>query len=260
MTVSVAKDKSDLKKRILRFFDEESSRKDVVSFLNQLSLITDIYVFGGLIRDIALHGIASFNSDIDLVFSGNEKHVVNFLSNYSAQINKFGGYRLKVSGWQIDIWKAKKSWAFEMGYVKYSDITSLLKTTITNWDSILFSWNHRAIICEDQYFQDINDGYLDVRLHHNPNEIGMYVRLLRYFSAKDAHLISAKAASFISEAIDRYTFQDLSSYEKHSYKQTFITQSIYTYLKAHKGITNPDLIPIDLDRFNKTLNLSLNAN
>jgi len=259
--VSVAKDKSELKKRVLRFFDEKSKRrKSVVLFLNQLSECADIYVFGGLIRDIALHGVASFDSDIDLVYVGDQQKVLDFIENYSAKINKFGGYRLDIDGWQLDIWEAKRSWAFEEGYVKYSDVTSLLKTTITNWDSILFNWNHKNLICDERYFKDINDGYLDIKLLENPNEIGMYVRLLRYFTSKDAHLVSSRTSSSISNAVAKYTFQDLSSYEKSSYKQEYITQSVYSYLKSHKGICNPDLIPIGLDRFNKTLDLSLNVN
>ena len=253
--VSVAKNRDDLKKRVLRFFGEDSRRAPVNIFLNRLAEKAHVFVFGGLVRDIALSGVASFRSDVDIVFDGDKNAIENIVKDYQYEKNKFGGYRVSVDSWVLDLWQACESWAFSSGKQEYLDINSLLITTITNWDSVLFDWKTKKLICDNKYFVDLRDGYLDILFEENLNEIGMYVKIFRCYASKDVVKFSSKAACLINKALKKYSFEDINNYEMKSYGESRITESIFSYLKNHKGISNPDLLPVDVEKFNQTLSL-----
>lgn len=254
--VSIAKNKKHLRSRMLNFFNENSAtRKDLVCFVNLLSETSHIFVFGGLIRDIALKGVSEFNSDVDLVFDGNPDQVESILLAAGAKRNKFGGFRLKKGGWFIDIWEASSTWAFRQGSCEYSGISSLLQTTITNWDSILFDLRNKELLYTDNYFKDLEEGYLDVNLLTTPNELGMYIRILRCYLLKGAHRVSANAALQLKAAVEKYSYEELKNYESSSYKDSYISESIYDYLKNHKEISDPNLFPVQLEEYNQTISL-----
>src|SRR5690554_5107071 len=71
----------------------------------------NVYLFGGVLRDLALFGTRGFCSDIDLVVDEGWDTCVPFLEHLGARKNKFGGYRLWVAGWPVDIWSAEETWA-----------------------------------------------------------------------------------------------------------------------------------------------------
>ena len=78
-----------------------------------------VLLFGGMLRDLSLVGNVGFKSDIDLVIDTEEDESLDYLlKTYSAKRNKFGGYRLCLSKWKVDIWMLKSTWAFREGYVK----------------------------------------------------------------------------------------------------------------------------------------------
>lgn len=253
MTVSVAKDNKTLKKRLLRFFDEASeSRKYLTKFLNEFSLASPAYVFGGVVRDIALFGVKPFRSDVDIVFTEHSNEVERFLADYNATKNKFGGYRLDVGDWQVDIWQADKSWAFRQGYRKYNDINSMLETTITNWDAVLFDWNEKALICKSDYIDNLKSRYLDIVLNDNPNSIGVLVRLLRTCASKEVHQISYNVSSLLMDGLRKHTYEDISSYELESYDDAFINSHLINYFKENKDVSDADLLPVNIQPFNMT--------
>jgi hypothetical protein len=82
---------------------------------------------------------------------------------------------------EIDLWPAKESWAFKEEIVGYSGIHSLLDTTITNWDSVLYDWRYKTLICNDTYFHDIERGFLDINLIQNPNPTGRLYKVFKLY-------------------------------------------------------------------------------
>src|SRR5690606_24800957 len=65
--------------------------KSIVEFLNFLADAVpdgDVYLFGGVLRDVALCGRRGFASDIDLVVEGNWNHCVQYLVALGAEQNK----------------------------------------------------------------------------------------------------------------------------------------------------------------------------
>lgn len=214
--------------------------KSIAEFLN---FITDaipdgeVYLFGGLLRDLALLGRRGFNSDIDIVVEGNWGNCINYLESLGAHKNKFGGYRLEVAGWPIDIWNAKETWAIKEGLVQYKGIESLTETTVLNWDAILMNWRTRAFICRKNYLDDINTRVLDIVLEKNPDPLGMAVRVLRHLCLKDARKITSSATRYLANCTKIYSFDDIRKREIRSYANSVIDPNIFRFfehLKEHE--------------------------
>lgn len=196
----------------------------------------NVYLFGGLIRDIAFYGKKGFHSDIDVVVEGEWSSCVDYLIKLGAIKNKFGGFRLEISGWPIDIWNAEETWAIKEGLIEYRGIASLTETTVLNWDAILMNWKTRHFICKSNYLDQLNARVLDVVLEKNPDDLGMTVRVFRHLCSKDAKKISAEALIFLAERTDKYPFSIIKSREVSSYGNTLINPNVYRFFNELKGV------------------------
>jgi hypothetical protein len=204
--------------------------KSIVEFLNFLSDVIpdgDVYLFGGVLRDVALFGRRGFTSDIDLVVEGNWDHCVRYLASLGAQQNKFGGFRLEVAGWPVDIWNAADTWAIKQGLVAYKSIASLTETTVLNWDAILMNWRTGAFVCRERYLEELRERTLDVVLVANPNPLGMIVRVFRHLCSKDARRVTRTAARFLAEATSKYSYVEIVSEERRSHGTAVIRRDIF---------------------------------
>jgi len=191
----------------------------------------EVYIFGGVIRDMALFGKRGFNSDFDLVVEGDWSNLVSHLNHINAKKNKFGGFRLKVCGWPVDIWNAKDTWAIKQGIVPYEGILSLTKTTVLNWDGILMNWRTKSFIHGSNYFDDITSRTMDIVLEENPNPKGMAVRVFRHLCEKSARRITPSVASYLAKVTKNYSFECLREAEIKSYKNSAILEGVYRYFK-----------------------------
>ncbi|GLO56576.1 hypothetical protein PPUJ20066_26120 [Pseudomonas putida] len=212
-------------KKISRFID---------SLANQLKH-GEIYLFGGVLRDLALMGRKGFSSDIDLVVDGDWESCETILVELSAQKNKFGGYRLEISGWPIDIWDARKTWAICEDLVRYDDISSLLRTTVLNWDAILMNWRTKEFICHDDYLIELRNRNMQIVLESNPNPLGMAVRVFRHLCSKDARSIAPHVVEYLADSTEKYTFLQLSNSEISSYGDTIIEPAVYNFFEKIKS-------------------------
>lgn len=217
--------------------------KSISGFLDFLSDVLpdgDVYLFGGLLRDLALHGRRGFSSDIDLVVEGDWSNCSSYLESLGATLNKFGGYRLNVAGWPVDIWEARQSWAFRQGLARYEGISSLTKTTVLNWDAILMNWRTRSFVHTEGYIDAINERVLDVVLPQNPNPLGMAIRVFRHLRLKDARRITTAAATYLASCTARYRLEELQNAEVRSYGSSVIDYNIYRYFQ-HIGTSSEEL-------------------
>lgn len=192
-----------------------------------------VYLFGGLLRDFALFGRQGFNSDIDIVIDGDFGEASRLLLGMGARRNKFGGFRLthRHKNLPIDIWSARETWAIKQGYVEFNGISSLLNTTVLNWDAILMNWETKSFICGSNYFEDISNRYVDIVLEYNPNPLGMYVRVLRHILLKDAKKVSYAVSKYLSKYAQQFEFEDVQQAEYRSYGNSYIHKKIYESFK-----------------------------
>ena len=248
-----------LTKKVNYFLLRERNRDaSLLRLLDELPSVSPAYLFGGIIRDIALFGNRdTHKSDIDIVCDGQESQLRSFLEEFSTKEpfrqNKFDGFRIKTENWSIDIWPAKNTWAFKQGIRTYKGIQSLLETTITNWESILFPLHGGPLIYREGYFDDVLRGYLDVILVENPNPIGMYVKIIRSYADKGASEFSRRAVEVLRKAVSEHSFEEFSSYEKAHYGNFYISKSIYNQIMklSDRGVVGP----IRLAKANETLPL-----
>ncbi len=208
--------------------------KSIAAFLDLIADAMpdgDVYLFGGILRDLALLGRKGFNSDIDLVVEGDWSHFVPYLESLKAHKNKFGGYRLMIGGWPVDIWNAEETWAIKHGLVEYKGVGSLTDTTVLNWDAILMNWRTKNFICRKNYFEDINSRVLDIVLDKNPNPLGMAVRVFRHLHLKDATKITPAAARYLAECAKIYSFDEIVKAELGSYRNSVIERALHEFFR-----------------------------
>jgi predicted nucleotidyltransferase len=201
----------------------------------------DVYIFGGVLRDVALLGRKGFNSDIDLVVEGSWLNCTTYLESLGAHRNKFGGYRLEVAGWPVDIWNARETWAIRQGLVPYKGIASLTETTVLNWDAILMNWRTRSFVSRANYLDEIRTRLLDVVLEENPNPLGMAVRVFRHLCVKDARRITPAAARYLANCANKYRFNDIKNSELRSYGNSVIEPEVYRFFEHLKELEGMDI-------------------
>lgn len=207
---------------------------EFLGFMSDALPTGDVYLFGGILRDLALLGRRGFNSDIDLVVEGDWNHCIPYLQSLKARRNKFGGYRLNVGGWPIDIWNARDTWAIAQGLVAYDGIASLTQTTVLNWDAILMNWRTRTFIYREGYLADLRSRLLDIVLEQNPNPLGMAVRVFRHLSVKDARQVTSSAAMYLANCTAQYRFDDIHSKELRTYGNAAIELPLYRFFERIK--------------------------
>ncbi|MCW0393448.1 hypothetical protein NB696_002252 [Xanthomonas sacchari] len=208
---------------------------DFMDFIAAATPDQNIYLFGGVIRDLALFGKRGFNSDIDIVVDGDISQLFGVLDNERANKNKFGGYRFNVGDWPVDIWSAEDTWAIKKGFVDYKGASSLIRTTVLNWDAILMNWRTRSFICAPEYLDSLKERKLDVVLEENPNPLGMAVRVFRHLSSKDARKISISAFSYLEKCTESFSFEELKNAEMKSYGSNLIEPMIYLFFSQSRG-------------------------
>ena len=199
----------------------------------------ELYLFGGVLRDLAMFGRKGFASDIDLVVEGDWVHLANYLERLGASRNRFGGYRLYVERWPIDIWAARETWAIREGLVRYRGIESLTKTTILNWDAILLNWRTKEMVCRPDYFSEIQQHLMDVVLTKNPNPLGAAVRAFRHLCSKDAEKLTVAAARYLGDAAKRHSSESIVRAETASYRNRVIDPIVLGFFEQLDTSSTP---------------------
>lgn len=208
-----------------------SSIANFLDFLHASLPTGDLYLFGGILRDLALYGVDNFSSDIDLVVESDWTDVTRYLESRGATRNRFGGLRLHVDDRPIDIWNAQETWAIREGLVTYRGIGSLTKTTILNWDAILLNWRTHQVICDRNYFRQLNNGVLDIVLTENPNPLGAVVRAFRHMCLHEAKVLTVTAARFLHRSANKYSRETIIESEISSYGESVIDPSVLIFVK-----------------------------
>lgn len=217
------------------------SPTDLLNHISEILPNSEIYLFGGVIRDLALFGRDGFNSDIDIVVDGDWINCKEYLHSLGATLNKFGGFRIEVAGWPIDIWNAQETWAIRQGLIEFNGISSLTKTTILNWDAVLMNWDTRKIICEPNYLDSLKERQMDIVLRENPNPLGATTRVFRHLCAKDAKSITQNTAEFLANSTSLYSLKQIKQYELSSHGNTIIESAIFSLFKRVKELENLEI-------------------
>ena len=251
---------ADVLSRRVRYFVKKERTEDVrlARLLDEIE--APAYLFGGVVRDLALYGkrgLAERGGDIDIVCAARGCAAGPLFSRLRREDgvfrNQFGGFRLVTRRWNVDLWAAEDTWAFREGKFDYESVESLLETTITNWEAVLARVDGGRLMYKDGYFRDLQEGYLDVVFSENPNLLGMYVRLVRACIERPVRQLSEKASRVVRGALDACSLGDMMSYEREHYRRCYIDGA--GYRRVSSAVAAPEGGAVVIERAEETANL-----
>lgn len=219
--------------RRVRSFLSEPEQAEVTQLLEKLAKHSELAVFGGFLRDIALAGRKGFRSDFDVVMKTSQTTTIDgLLPNGSWSRNKFGGYRIVLERWQVDLWEFSETWAFKQGHVSGATWQDLGSTTFFNWDAIVLELASWKLHASNDYLRLLNSSILDINLRPNPNPLGMVVRALRAVSSGRVKL-APRLASYVATALRDYSDDAVIEAERTGFTSLALGSGGLSYLRPH---------------------------
>lgn len=234
MSMKIAHSHHQLKNRIEDFFTARDEHQAARALIESLATRHQVWIFGGMIRDITLFGGDNFTSDIDLVFDGKREELYRLLSVNvvgSWTVNKLGGIRFRYNHMDFDMWCLSDTWAFKENLIPLIDARSLFHTTLMSWDAVLYDVHRREVITPENYLDDLMKGYLEVVLQATPNETGALVRILRTIFQKDVKTLGPVLCDFLHQRLAQYEYAILATYERAHFNSLSFSDSQYLFLR-----------------------------
>lgn len=179
----------------------------IVNFVSEIKQHTHVYLFSGIIRDyfIAQKGIFR---DIDLIIE-DDIEIESLFPELVLKKNSFGGYKILIDNFIIDLWVIRDTWALNHGQLKLSfqHIDHLPYTTFFNFSSILYSLNTNQFIIGKPFLQFLRDKKIDIVFKDNPYPELCIINSF-YYSQKFNMRLSKKLVMYI---VNEYNLK-ISSY------------------------------------------------
>lgn len=146
-------------------------KHNAYKFYKLLEKSCDMYVIGGLLRDLYIYNTLDNIKDIDIVIEiKDSKNFDKLVKTYKPRINAFGGYKFKIDNIIFDIWELDNTWAYKSKTLdietnKY--IENLQYTVFLNIDSIVYDIQNNKLY-KDAFDNCIETKTLDIILETNP--------------------------------------------------------------------------------------------
>lgn len=144
-----------------------------LELFQKLLEIGDIYVMGGILREYNdKHRIEKLRDADFAVNIRDEKRWINILQEIPNRKNRFGGHKFECSGFIIDVWDVRKTWAFSKKIVKVENndyFKYLPKSVFLNLDALAYDLSNNR--WNDSIYNDaIRKRELGIVLRENPYE------------------------------------------------------------------------------------------
>lgn len=246
--------RSRLRDRVRRFLSSDSrSREPVVRFLRSLERRGwAAFVFGGFARDILLGPPGSRPRDIDLVVGTSAEELRSQCTDLIVGQNRFGGLKLRVADWPIDIWAAEDTWALRMFPGKFRGLSDLPKTTFFNIESVLISVSPdntgpRAVL-EHGFVNSILNRVLEVNFAENPFPALCVVRSF-YISLKLNFALGPQLCHYLTEARRKLSLREVLQAQIHHYGRIRLSEQeiekcwSYVTHRTEAGLHKPVRFP-----------------
>ncbi len=199
---------------------------ELVKLLGELGSLGEVVLFGGVLRDLALHCPSNFRSDVDLVIvSSREREFDRFFNDKDARINRFGGYRVMLSNGSVDVWPLQRTWAFRTGALVGSSPKDLLRTTYFSWDAIAYSWRTGRLFWRPSYLEELRSKVVDLEFPDNPYPLGALVRTFRLLASRKAE-ISPRLARHTRRLLRLYGASEIVRAERRGFASPYLTEEI----------------------------------
>lgn len=202
---------------------------------NSLQELGDIYLIGGVLREIKDNGRIISLRDMDVILNtSNEEKYEEFIYNYSPEINRFGGYKVQCQDLIMDIWLLNQTWAYSKQVIKCDSkdyVQMLPRTVFLNMDSIIYDMK-KNIWYDTEYQKAMKTKVLDIVLEENPyielNIVRSFVLKKKYemsFSDKLREVIKKYVNECINKEVDAAV--ELYKVQNNRYKKEVLSQIEY---------------------------------
>jgi hypothetical protein len=188
---------------------EETENPDVIKFIEELSLLTRVFIFSGVIRNFFIGERSS--RDIDIVLES-DVPFLHLLSGAKVQENSFGGFKIHYGNSTIDIWYLEDTWAFRNDHIEvfhFALDTKIPGTAFFNFSSVIYSFNERKFFYTDHFLRFLRDKEIDFVYDKNPN-LKLCVLNTFYYSDKYNLTVKDRLKKLIVEIYEKYD-KDYSS-------------------------------------------------
>jgi hypothetical protein len=221
-----AKDARTLKKRVRRFLAEPKFGADVSDVVTRLSELGRVALFGGALRDLALHGRTASPRDIDIVVEcEGDKDLGRHLAKFNPRRNRFGGFRFRTEVWSFDVWRVQDTWAVREGLVNAKRLDDLVHTTFFDWDALLYETQSESVTALPHYFDRLASPVVDINLVHNPNPLGTLVRALRIL-VLDRACLGKHLIGYTAEQLGRFDDGQIAAAEWKSFRNHCLRKDV----------------------------------
>jgi len=210
------------------------------------------FIFGGLLRDILILGIRDNPRDVDIVVrNGTSEELESSLQQYIKRRNRFGGFQLQLSRWNIDVWALDRTWAFVGNNQMAATAENLPKTTFLNVEAIAISLGadgNVVDVFEHGFFEAVRTQTLDINLEENPYPALSAVRSLAT-ALKLKYAISPRLARYILKTHNELGVESMVAAQESHYGWvrfgTDNVRALATYLKEELEThpTSPITLP-----------------
>lgn len=147
---------SDELRSLVRLLNKDDAISELIRSCNRIG---EAFLFGGVVRDIIFGSSGSFG-DLDIFVSGPlDAEFAASISRSSRRTN-FGGMRLVVGKYDVDIWELPQSYAFRIEKGRSISIESLLRTVCFSTDSVAVSLVDARVISSSSFRQSVRSRVL----------------------------------------------------------------------------------------------------
>lgn len=206
-----------LRQRVGQFLDRRTRwKRPLIGFLDSIRRHTDdIVLFGGLLRDLMWPQYFQQPRDVDLVVLGLTVHDLETIcADFIERKTRFGGLRLDVKGWSIDIWPLQDTWGIQKQNLPFN-FRNLPKSTFLNIEAIATSlWPKQGggrEVFESGFFDALHSRTLELNYRDNPFPELCVVRALIIAAKLDFHLSKDLVQYIVSKgnALSSAEFQEI---------------------------------------------------
>lgn len=172
------------KKLIKVLYSKIKKDKTSLTFITNLMKDSEVYLFGGAVRDYLENNLDSFR-DLDFVVKSKScqsidiEHYIPTQTKFSR--NRYNGYKIYFSDFIVDIWNIENTWAFKNHKLQTS-VENLLNSVYLNIDSLVYLLNEERFINDcDKVYESIKlKKQLDIICKETPYETLNLLRAIIY--------------------------------------------------------------------------------
>lgn len=194
---------------VVRLLKKDDS---VSALLDSCNSVGEAYLFGGLVRD-ALLGSTGVFGDVDIFVSGPlDSEFAQQIARVHRRTN-FGGMRLVVGRYDVDIWELAKSQAFRFERGPEKNVKGLLSTVCFSTDAVAVSLVTGNVLAHESFNRTVKTRVFEFVSSPLSLEILQVVRIAR-ICVKNGVKPNIDVCKYFVAGVESFSIQGLVAAEQ----------------------------------------------